>query len=142
MKGFAKWVALGWSLFCLFGVFVGIINASLQAGKYTSEAQKVGATIGAGLGLISWIVIWLVIAGPALFIFLISAGPKPATAPLNPAALPDTKACPMCAEEVKIAALKCKHCGHQFDPEDVAAQLLPPSQSPTEPHLLPPLRQK
>ena len=26
-----------------------------------------------------------------------------------------TKICPFCAEEVKIEALKCKHCGEQLD---------------------------
>ena len=28
----------------------------------------------------------------------------------------DTKACPRCAEEVKAAAVVCKHCGYEFDP--------------------------
>jgi hypothetical protein len=25
------------------------------------------------------------------------------------------KRCPICAERVKAAALKCKHCGHEFN---------------------------
>ena len=35
-----------------------------------------------------------------------SAEPPPAAA---------TKACPMCAEDVKVAALLCRFCGHRFD---------------------------
>ncbi len=29
----------------------------------------------------------------------------------------ETKTCPVCAEDVKAAALKCRHCGFYFEPE-------------------------
>lgn len=32
----------------------------------------------------------------------------------------DTKKCPVCAEIIKLEAIKCRFCGEQFDPEDVA----------------------
>ena len=35
--------------------------------------------------------------------------------PENPRALERFKQCPMCAEEIKIAALKCRHCGSLVD---------------------------
>jgi hypothetical protein len=41
----------------------------------------------------------------------------PLTPPPAPAAktAPDTKTCPMCAEDVKAAAVLCRFCGHRFD---------------------------
>jgi Uncharacterised protein family UPF0547 len=49
------------------------------------------------------------------------AGQAGPTAPLPPAPTPEatasaeTKTCPMCAEEVKAAAVMCRFCGHRFD---------------------------
>lgn len=34
----------------------------------------------------------------------------------------DERKCPSCAEKIKLEALKCKHCGEIFDPEDVRKQ--------------------
>ena len=35
----------------------------------------------------------------------------------------DTKKCPVCAETIKLEAIKCRFCGEQFDPTEVARQV-------------------
>ena len=46
-----------------------------------------------------------------------------APVPVTPAPHFDSeKKCPACAEIIKLEALKCRFCGHQFDPQEVARQ--------------------
>jgi DNA-directed RNA polymerase subunit RPC12/RpoP len=40
-----------------------------------------------------------------------SAVAPPSDAPAAPPALPEFKKCPFCSEEVRLEAIKCKHCG-------------------------------
>lgn len=36
-------------------------------------------------------------------------------------AIDDTRLCPFCAEEIKLAAIVCKHCGRDLPRSDIAA---------------------
>lgn len=47
----------------------------------------------------------------------------------------DTKTCPMCAEDIKAAAVICRFCGHRFDAED-ASETLPPKPNGPPPDVL------
>jgi hypothetical protein len=48
-----------------------------------------------------------------------SLSPLPSSSP-TPDLSPGHKICPACAETIKLAALKCRFCGHSFDPDQVA----------------------
>lgn len=44
----------------------------------------------------------------------------------------DTRACPWCAETIKIAAVVCKHCGRDVEaPQPAAARVVTPSRCPS-----------
>lgn len=74
---------------------------------------------GCGAFMIALLLCVLVV-GIFVFIYLLvvkPAGTLTVTYEQRPAEVTGTtgeKACPMCAESVKLAAKLCKHCGHDF----------------------------
>jgi hypothetical protein len=55
------------------------------------------------------------VVGPVTELPTEPAGPPPPPMPTAAPAGAETKTCPMCAEDVKAAAVLCRFCGHRFD---------------------------
>ena len=76
-----------------------------------------------------WFILGLLFGPFALIFALLLSNKKPlliqipAAAAPAPLPLDDTKTCPTCAETIKFAALKCRFCGHNFDPDLVKEYL-------------------
>jgi hypothetical protein len=66
-----KWIVIGWSVLCLFGVVYGIANVAADSSPAYTEAQQAGQAIGFGCGMFMWVFIWGAIAIPALVVWLV-----------------------------------------------------------------------
>lgn len=105
----------------------------------TAEAWKRGHGNLAALGALNVLLGWTLVGWVAAFVWALmrsaakpAAPPEPAAppyvsppwppaqhrAPVPPAPAPTTKTCPYCAEQVLLAAIKCKHCGSELKPAE------------------------
>jgi hypothetical protein len=64
------------------------------------------------------------VLSPLIGLLLAALLPRVGAAQAQPAE--PTRKCPECAETVLLAAKKCKHCGAELPPVDVAAQAAAP----------------
>lgn len=77
-----------------------------------------------GWSLVGWVValVWALKQAEEVTVVPTSAAAPPAVVPplaaVAPIAARETRACPFCAEEVLVAAVKCKHCGSAIGPAD------------------------
>lgn len=94
--------------------FVGIIPAyfapALIARHYKHPAQN-------GIALVNFFLGWTVIGWVAALIWAYTF-PTSADAAAEPV---DTRTCPFCAEAIKPAAIKCKHCGSDLPSDSAGA---------------------
>jgi membrane protease subunit (stomatin/prohibitin family) len=111
VKSAAKWVLILWSLFCLFGVVVGMSNVGKSMEGMSTDPERTGATIGLGCGMAMWVGIWAAIALPALVIFLVS-GKAPPQIPTTSAS--GIKLCAKCGKYYDGNPTFCPNCGCQL----------------------------
>ena len=72
MKTIAKWFLIIWSLFCLFGIIIGLLSVSEHTGRMKTDLERGATSIGIGCGMTLWFGLWIALAGPALIIYLVS----------------------------------------------------------------------
>ena len=72
MRVAAKWGAIVWSVFCLFGIITGLADVGQELDQPMTEIERAGAGVGIGCGMFIWVVAWAAVAGPALAVYSVS----------------------------------------------------------------------
>lgn len=106
LNGFGKLVAFSFFLFAPVLYLQPTIEALLRKSRDIQSIALVNVLLG--WSLIGWVVamVWAIrrpSPRPTISRHPISSNP--------PAEQRETKRCPFCAEDILVAAIKCKHCG-------------------------------
>lgn len=97
--------------FGIFLIIVGVLGIMAALGMDTSVATAGGRVNN--LGLMADRQVYILIAAALLIVgTLLSFLNRVMPAPVET----DTRPCPVCAETIKNAAIKCKHCGAEVAP--------------------------
>lgn len=96
--------------FGTFAIFVGICWLIFALGMDVSVATGSGGRVN-NLGLMADRQVHTIVGGMITLagLLMVLLGGKGAATPVR--AETDTRPCPLCAETIKRAAVKCKHCG-------------------------------
>jgi len=108
LLGAAEWLAM-----IPVGIVVSGKHLSQTMARGASEAERTGATIGAGIvSLVTGgVAVAMAVACLVGFAVAYLMGRE-----MKPEVLGPTKRCPECAELIQEAARKCKHCGAVLSP--------------------------
>lgn len=91
-------------------IFCAVVSAAIARGKNRSGFGWF--MLGLCFGPLAFAVGFLPPLAAAILTSQSSNRPQPAAT--------GTKQCPMCAETIQAMALKCRYCGHLFDPSELA----------------------
>ena len=97
----ANWIAALWSILCISIYAYGLIKYEIPALNADKVPYFKQISIIKWFTII-WLIIWGVIAIPAILI---------ARKQKRKLRNPEFVNCPMCMETIKYGARKCKHCG-------------------------------
>lgn len=94
-------------------VFIGLVIGYIYlAARVADAAARKGRNRGTWLLLALIFGIWL----PAIIIAIMTAPPvaRSENDKNDGAETKDSRTCPFCAEDIKMQAIKCKHCGEML----------------------------
>lgn len=114
----------GWLFISLAALWLSILSLAFVHSQFSTDPAK--PPMGPGAAVIGALCFGVPLGTVSLLFFLranklrrqIDAGPQPdeCEASWTPTT---TKQCPRCAEEIKLDALACRHCSHEFEREQV-----------------------
>jgi len=98
-----SWVIIVINVLFLWGVIAGVGSVAESCTGMTGDeltACEAGTAIGAGIGAIMILFLWMVVDVILLVIFLVTKK--------------KVRECPACGRKVKVGLTECSSCGHNF----------------------------
>lgn len=109
LNDFGKLVSTLFFLFAIILYFYPMYEAYIQ--KQPNFYSIFALNLFLGWTLIGWVaaLVWAIKSVEPVKVKHTNTAPAPAPASIKPQK--QTKQCPFCAEDILLAAIKCKHCG-------------------------------